>query len=217
MNADGRSRPRKPRRPGQSGARGPIPLGNLLQTARTSTARAARVVIEREVWTKVVGYRISERAEPVQAQGGVLTVQVASAVWAQELSMLSSDILQRLRKVGFEFRSLRFRVAEAARKSVPLEPPAERVKPARLPADLTARLARMEDGELSATIAEAAALSLGRRAKPKASAASAPKKVTSAPPAARDPRSAASRSARSDRSAVDPRAARRRTRGEPED
>src|SRR5687768_11442789 len=47
MNRDGGRRKR---------SQEPTPLGNLLQTARTSSARAARVVIERELWVHVVGY-----------------------------------------------------------------------------------------------------------------------------------------------------------------
>jgi hypothetical protein len=206
MNRDG----------GRRRSQEPTPLGNLLQTARTSSARAARVVIERELWMQVVGYRIAERAQPVQAQAGVLTIQVASAVWAQELSLLSSDILQRLKKAGLDFKSLRFRVVQAARKPVQ-ERVAPRAPRAPLPAELNARLADLEDDALRATIAEAAGLSLGLRRKDGAKSANARPKLTSKQPDARAPRSAAPRSAHSDRRSSAPRGARPRTREEPED
>jgi hypothetical protein len=194
----------------------PTPLGNLLQTARASSARAAKVVIEREIWVHVVGYRIAERAQPVQAQAGVLTIQVASAVWAQELSLLSSDILQGLKKAGFDFKSLRFRVVQTARKPVQARV-VESAPRAPLPADLNARLEGLEDDALRATIAEAAGLSLGLRRKAATTASKPRPKLTSERRAAPDPRSAAPRSARSDRTSAVPRGARSRTRGEPED
>jgi hypothetical protein len=173
-------------------------------------------VIERELWTHVVGYRIAERAQPVQAQAGVLTIQVASAVWAQELSLLSSDILQRLKKAGFDFKSLRFRVVQAARKPVQARV-VPKAPPAPLPEDLNARLADLEDDALRATIAEAAGLSLGLRRNAPAKQPASRAKLTSERRDAPDPRSAAARSAHSDRTSAARRAGRSRTRGEPED
>ncbi len=57
---------------------------------------------------------MAREAAPVGERGGILTVSCRSAVWAQELDLLSADLLERLNEaVGSEgasapLRGLRF-------------------------------------------------------------------------------------------------------------
>jgi hypothetical protein len=159
-------------------------LGELLDGARVVSAHRGRVAVDRDTWRRVVGDRIARRTEPGPLFGGVLTVFVASAPWAQELSLLTSELLERLKPLGLPISSVRFRVRQQIQGPSP--GPKRRPAPrAALPEDLQTRVAFVEDPELRKVIAEAAELSLGRAER------------LSAKSAAPDPRSAAARSDRS--------------------
>jgi len=152
----------------------PTPLGALLATARDTAAAAGGAHVKPDTWRKVVGARISARTAPGRLRAGVLTVRVATAVWAQELSLLSSDIVARLREAGVPADSLRFRVAPLAaperKQPRPAPPP-----PVKLPYELRERLAKIDDPELRAAVTEAAAWSLAANATRRA--ARAPRSV----------------------------------------
>jgi predicted nucleic acid-binding Zn ribbon protein len=47
-------------------------------------------------WPQVVGPAIAAQAQPVSERGGVLTVGCAASVWAQELDLMSVQIVERL-------------------------------------------------------------------------------------------------------------------------
>src|SRR5687767_2355436 len=159
-------------------------LGELLDGARVVSAQRGRVAVDRDTWRRVVGDRIARRTEPGPLFGGVLTIFVASAPWAQELSLLTRELLERLKPLGLPISSVRFRVRQQiqAPSAGPKRRPSAR---AALPEELQARVASVEDAELRQVIAEAAELSLGRAER------------LSAKSAAPDPRSAAARSDRS--------------------
>jgi hypothetical protein len=144
------------------------------------SARCSAGRVDRDRWQRTVGERVAARTRPGQIRDGVLTIYVASAVWAQELSLLSPTILERLRRAGLAVEILRFRVGD-------IEPIPERRQAAPagravdLPGDLSERLAKIGDAGLRAKMAEAAAYSLGKP----------PSAATSKRQATRDPRSAA--------------------------
>ncbi|HEY3498950.1 MAG TPA: DUF721 domain-containing protein [Polyangiaceae bacterium] len=172
-------------------SRSPSPLGVLLDETRDLSARAGGVVIDRETWRRAVGERIAQRTEPGRLRGGVLTLHVASAAWAQELSFFVPDLLARIAALGVKVTSIRFRVRPniahpgaraAAQREAPRAP---------LPPELEARLAAVSDPALRAAIAEAATLGLGRPA-------------LSSEPRARGPRGAAARSAPTARAPATP-------------
>ena len=48
------------------------------------------------VWRGAAGEAVAAEAEPVSERAGVVTVRCASAVWAQELELLSGDLIERL-------------------------------------------------------------------------------------------------------------------------
>jgi len=160
--------------------RAPSPIGVLLEEARDISARAGGVVIDRENWRRAVGERIAERTEPGRLRAGVLTLNVASAAWAQELSFFVPDLLARVAALGVRATSIRFQVRPSAARTRPTAPARSAAPRAKLPPELEAKLAGVADPALRAAIAEAATLGLGRPA-------------LSSAPRARDPRGAATR------------------------
>jgi hypothetical protein len=159
----------------------PQRLAELLDGARIVSAEHARVAIDRDTWRRLLGDRIARRTEPGPLSGGVLTIYVASAPWAQELSLLSNELLERLKPLKLTIASVRFRVRQQIQgpAAQPKHRPAAR---APLPRELKARVESVEDPELRQIIADAAELWLGREAK------------LNAKSAVRGPRSAAARS-----------------------
>ena len=164
-------------------------LGELLDGARVVSAERGKVAIDRDSWRRLLGDRVARRTEPGGLSGGVLTVYVASAPWAQELSLLTGELLARLKPLKLTINSVRFRVRQQ------IQGPAAQAKRrpaarATLPTELKARVDSIEDPELRQVIADAAELWLGRAEK------------LSAKSAAPAPRSAASRSGPSARSSA---------------
>src|SRR5262245_29386378 len=178
--------PKRPTTPRGGGAKMPALVGSLLAGTRATAARRANVALDWEAWREVVGDRIARRTRPGALRDGELTVYSESPVWAQELSLLSEEIVGRLRERGLSVASIRFR-AGSVRRAAPV--PARAAPAPVLPDDVRENLEKIADPELRHTIAEAAAHSLAHRARRDA-------KPT---PAARDPRSAARESAPSDR------------------
>lgn len=186
----------------------PAALGVLLASSREAAARYAGTVIDREQWRRIVGERIAARTEPGAKRGRELTVHVASASWAQELSLLVNEIVVRLKAAGVSVDTVRFRVREIVtptRDAAALRPT---YRKAALPSSLLEQLERIEDPELCAAIGEAAALWLAlddsaNKATPveppkvRSRSASSKPPPTSALPSVRSPRDAELQSARS--------------------
>jgi predicted nucleic acid-binding Zn ribbon protein len=85
-------------------------LDGVLPRLRPATT-LARV---QAAWPRVVGEPLAAEAEPVSEHAGTVTVRCASSVWAQELDLLSTDLLARLNAAlagpadGTPIESLRF-------------------------------------------------------------------------------------------------------------
>jgi Dna[CI] antecedent, DciA len=201
----------------------PAALGSLLASSREAAARYAGTAIDREQWRRIVGERIAARTEPGAKRGRELTVHVASASWAQELSLLVNEIVVRLKAAGIYVDTVRFRVKEIAIQ--PRDPAARKptYRKAALPSTLTDQLERIEDSELRDAIGEAAALWLALDEAPsKARATLRPPAPSSQPPSSRGatsarpsvpaPRGVESQSARSERM---PASGRARSKGKP--
>lgn len=148
------------RRTGKVGgaANRPTSLAQLLSGSPMLSAHTAHISLEQ--WQRAVGARLAVKTYPERIADGVLTVRVPSSTWAQELSLLSEVVLQRLTAAGHRVGRLRFHVTAG-----PLQPeaPVTIVRRAALPAGLTESLARLEDPELRGAITEAAAYSLARK------------------------------------------------------
>lgn len=147
------------RRDGRKAARGPLSVADLLSSSPLLQAHSAHISLSD--WRRAVGERLAQKTHPERVNDGVLTVRVPSSTWAQELSLLSEVVLERLAAAGHRLQKLRFNVAGA---SVPVEAPVTIVRRVALPAALAESLARIQDPELRAAIAEAASLSLARKA-----------------------------------------------------
>ncbi|HEY8074222.1 MAG TPA: DUF721 domain-containing protein [Labilithrix sp.] len=113
-------------------------------------------------WRAAVGPRIADRARPAAIERDTLVVRVATSVWANELQMLSAQLLERLRARGYAFEALRFRVGLIE----PVERPPERrafkqvPPPAPLEPELKKQIENVPDAALRAAIEEAAAANL---------------------------------------------------------
>jgi hypothetical protein len=154
---------RQRRRPGLER---PERLDGVLSRAAKSHQGRNRPPVSDVDWRKAVGARIADRARPVGLERGILTVRTATSVWASELSLLSSTLIERLREQGIQVTELRFRVG-------PLDPAPPTVEtrttrrvptPARLPSELASAIDRIADDELKETIAAAARASLAWQA-----------------------------------------------------
>jgi hypothetical protein len=139
-------------------------VGELLDGARVVSAKRGGVAIDRETWRRLLGDRVARRTEPGPLSAGILTVYVASAPWAQELSLLSNELLQRLAPLGLRIGAVRFRVRQQIQGPAPgfKRRPAAR---AALPSELRERVETIDDAELRDAIANTLELWLGRDAK----------------------------------------------------
>src|SRR4051794_18708375 len=91
--------------------RAPEPLAKVLLQGSPDDAARVNAPIPPRAWQDVVGDRIMRRTRPLRLERKVLTVQAATAVWAQELTFLAPTIIERLSQLGFEIERLHFRVA----------------------------------------------------------------------------------------------------------
>ena len=141
----------------------PTPLAALLDEVQSEAARLSGAALTPGAWHAAVGPRIAARTRVGRLVRGTLTIYAATPAWANELSFLADDIITRLNKDGLNIKQVRFQIKDLG--PPPLAPHAKRPSspPARaeLPESLKQRLAMVEDPELRAAIAEAAALSLG--------------------------------------------------------
>jgi hypothetical protein len=183
---------------------------------RAGDARFARnkPPIPIAAWRTAVGPRIAEKARPVALDRGVLTVRVASSAWANELSLLSIELVARLSAHGHDVKQIRFRVGAIE----PVARPPERRKnrqvppPAPLAPALAAEIDAVPDEELRAVLHAAARANLAWQRYVGSAAVREPP-VTEGPRGAPGPRSAETGSAPPDRSDGDSDGAARYTRG----
>ena len=144
-------------------------LGEELRREMTRFEPAAGMAELVGAWPTAVGAPVARNAWPARlGRDGVLHVATSSSAWACELTLLESEILDRLRTV-YKSVPVKLRFAPG-----PLPEPAVEDAPAGAPraaaptasdvrwaAELTASL---EGEELRAAVARAAALSLARAA-----------------------------------------------------
>jgi len=76
--------------------RGPRPVGLALDAMTDAIAPATVLAEVQRVWPRFAGYRFARAAEPVSERDGIVTVACESAVWAQELDLLSERVIEAL-------------------------------------------------------------------------------------------------------------------------
>jgi predicted nucleic acid-binding Zn ribbon protein len=74
----------------------PRPLAAALSGIVREAAPAGLLGRVQGRWRELVGAALAAEAEPVSERSGTITVACRSAVWAQELELLSSDLVERL-------------------------------------------------------------------------------------------------------------------------
>lgn len=137
------------------------------ELVRVGPAAAEMAVIVR-AWPAAVGEENARRAWPARlARDGTLLVHATDSVWAFQLGMLAATILERLREYAGEATPTALRFAPGPIPEPPAEPAGRRApKPPAVIAEDAARAADLtagiEDAELRATAARAAAASLAR-------------------------------------------------------
>lgn len=142
--------------------RAPEALEAILSRAGESRFARVRPPVPMTVWRKAVGARIAEHARPMALQGGTLILRVATSVWAHELSFLAEDVLGRLRALGIQAKTLRFRVGPLPAVERPPERRISRAVPhaADIPDELARTLRKVADPGLRAVIERAAGSNL---------------------------------------------------------
>lgn len=147
----------------------PTNVGNLIQKALPAEERAElRAMRAFGWWERQLPERIKKNARPVHLSYGVLTVHAATAVWANELSYLTNEFLERMKKElkSVPIRSIRVKVGPVP--SAPAHVIKKRVNPVRvvlpseMPEDLARALAALPSDALRDVVTEAAGVSLGR-------------------------------------------------------
>jgi len=74
----------------------PRPLDAALAGALPGLRPATTLARVQEAWPAVAGEAVGAEAEPVSERAGTVTIRCRSSVWAQELQLLSGDLLARL-------------------------------------------------------------------------------------------------------------------------
>ena len=76
--------------------RGPRPLADALDRVTAELAPATLLAEVQRAWETAAGPAFAAQSEPVAERAGTVTVACASAVWAQELDLLSEQVVERL-------------------------------------------------------------------------------------------------------------------------
>lgn len=74
----------------------PRPLGVALDRLTTELAPRTLLAEVQRAWTAAAGEAVAAQCTPDGERDGVVTVACASAVWAQELDLLSERVVERL-------------------------------------------------------------------------------------------------------------------------
>lgn len=92
--------------------RDPRPASGALRAALDRAAPKTPLAALQLAWAEVVGERIAAAARPVSERSGEAVVACADSVWAQELDLMQTELLERLRaRLGEAApRVLQFRV-----------------------------------------------------------------------------------------------------------
>ena len=74
----------------------PRPVSAALDRITAQLAPATLLAEVQRVWPAAAGEAFAAASEPVAERDGTVTVACTSAVWAQELDLLSERVLERL-------------------------------------------------------------------------------------------------------------------------
>jgi predicted nucleic acid-binding Zn ribbon protein len=88
----------------------PRPIAKALAAALPDARPAGLLAEVQSAWPAVAGTALAGAATPVSERSGTVTVACESAVWAQELELLGTDLTRRLNEAlrGGRVERLRF-------------------------------------------------------------------------------------------------------------
>jgi predicted nucleic acid-binding Zn ribbon protein len=79
--------------------RSPRHLAFALDQVRDDLEPESLLAEVQRMWRDAVGPAIALEAEPTGERGGVVTVSCSASVWAQELDLMSTVVVERLNQV----------------------------------------------------------------------------------------------------------------------
>lgn len=93
----------------------PRPAAAAMRAALDRAAPKTRLAAVQAIWTSAVGERVAAIAEPVGEREGEVVIRCTDSVWAQELDLMQTQLLGRLRdRLGEQApERLRFQVRDA--------------------------------------------------------------------------------------------------------
>lgn len=80
------------------GRRAPRSISNAIDRIRGDLEPPTNLAAVQAAWPELVGRAVAAVTKPVSERQGVLTVNCADAVWAEELSLMRDDLLGRLKE-----------------------------------------------------------------------------------------------------------------------
>ncbi len=75
---------------------GPRPMSSAFDSLRDQLAPDSVLAEVQRAWPDAVGEAIAAEASPTAERGGVVTVSCSASVWAQELDLMGTTIVERL-------------------------------------------------------------------------------------------------------------------------
>lgn len=92
--------------------RAPRQAAAAIRAARDRAAPRTGLAAAQAAWAGMVGEQLAAVATPVSERAATLTIECADSVWAQELDMMQTQLLKRLKDELGELApsTLRFRV-----------------------------------------------------------------------------------------------------------
>jgi len=99
--------------------RAPVPIAGAVERLADELAPQTPLGVIQRHWREIAGAAVAPHAEPVSLRAGKLVVECDSAVWAQQLDLLSAEVVRRAgEKVGAEqIRALRCTAAKRRRRA----------------------------------------------------------------------------------------------------
>lgn len=78
--------------------RAPRPIGSAVEALAGALAPATLLAEVQREWPRVAGEAVARESAPTAERDGVVTVSCRSAVWAQELDLLSGQLVEGLNR-----------------------------------------------------------------------------------------------------------------------
>ncbi len=74
----------------------PLHISEVLSRFRADVHPKSRIAEVQNIWSTVVGSLLADKCSPVSERGGTIRVDCESSTWASEVSMMSTEIVEKL-------------------------------------------------------------------------------------------------------------------------